>query len=179
MVKKYANNDGCVIESYKLAHLLRQTSDAIHKAREIELRKYGITPEQAGALVCIRSLGNKATPAEISRWLFREPNSITILLRRMHKLGLITRKADTKRKNLIRIGLTKKGYEAYKHAIEFQGFFPVVDVLPERKRRQLWSLLQTMREKLFETLRLDVKAYSGFFDKEVIIDSIDSKGEDK
>ena len=126
-------------------HLLRQTSDAVHKTREVELKKYKLTPEQAGALVGIYSLGKKATPAELSRWLFRERNSITILLNRMHRLGLIKKKADTRRKNVIRLSLTKKGREAYLHSIEFQSFHPIIDVLPEKKRNQLWTLLQIIR----------------------------------
>jgi len=61
-------------DSYRLFHLLRQTADVVHKTREVELKKYKLTPEQAGALVGIHSLGKKATPAELSRWLFRERN---------------------------------------------------------------------------------------------------------
>ena len=179
MAKKYANNDERVIESYKLFHLLRQTLDAIHKSREYELKKYNLSPEQAGALVCICSLGNKATPAELSRWLFRERNSITILLNRMQRLGLIEKKADTERKNLIKLSLTPKGYEAYKHSIEFEAFFPVIDVFTARKRKQLWSLLQTIRLKIFKDLRLDASAYSGCLDQPLEIDSNSSDSEIK
>lgn len=174
MAKKYSNNDDCVVEVYRLLHLLRQTADAVHRSREYELKKYGISPEQAAALVCIHSLGNQATPAELSRWLFREPNSITILLNRMQKLGLIEKTPDAKRRNVIRLSLTEKGYEAYKHSVEFQALFPIIDVLPERKRQQLWSLLQTIRDRVFEELRLDASSYSGWLDKAIIIDPHDS-----
>jgi DNA-binding MarR family transcriptional regulator len=174
MAKTYSNNDENVIDSYKLFHLLRQTSDAVHKTREVELKKYKISPEQAGALVCIYSLGNKATPAELSRWLFRERNSVTILLNRMHRLGLINKKADTKRKNIIRLSLTKKGYEAYKHSVEFRSFFPIMDVLPESKRKKLWSLLQIIRLKIFDELHVDARAYSGIFDQPMLIDAVET-----
>jgi DNA-binding MarR family transcriptional regulator len=173
MVKKYLNNEKCVVDSYRLFHLLRQTSDAIHKAREVELKKYKITPEQAGALVCIHSLGNKATPAELSRWLFRERNSITILLNRMHKLGLINKRADNKRKNVIRLSLTKKGYLAYQRSIEFRSFYPVIGVLSERKRTQLWSLLQIVRLKVFKELHINATAYSQILSEPITIDAVD------
>ena len=174
MEKKYLNDSNDVIESYRLFHLLRQAADAVHKTREVELKKYKLTPEQAGALVGIYSLGIKATPAELSRWLFRERNSITILLNRMHKLGLINKKADTKRKNVIRLSLTKKGYEAYKHSIEFRSFYPIIDILPERKRKQLWSLLQIIRLQIFKDLHIDASAYSSIFENPLAIDSIES-----
>jgi DNA-binding MarR family transcriptional regulator len=174
--KRYANNADCVIDSYKLFHLLRQTADAIHKSREYELKKYNLSPEQAGALVCIYSLGPKATPAELSRWLFRERNSITILLNRMHRMGLINKTADTKRKNLIRLSLTPLGYEAYKRSVEFQAFFPLIDVLPAKKRQQLWDLLQTIRLNVFQGLRLDPSAYSGCMDQPLAIDAVEPEG---
>jgi DNA-binding MarR family transcriptional regulator len=176
MAKKYANNADCVIDSYKLFHLLRQTADAIHKSREHELKKFNLSPEQAGALVCIHSLGSKATPAELSRWLFRERNSITILLNRMHRMGLINKTADTKRKNLIRLSLTPLGYEAYKRSIEFEAFFPLIDVLPAKKRRQLYDLLQGIRLKAFKDLRLDAAAYSGCLDQPLAIESVNPVG---
>jgi len=165
-----------LLETYRIFHLLRQAADAIHRAREIELKKYNLSPEQAGALVCIRSLGNTATPAELSRWLFRERNTITILLKRMYKLGLIKKRADTRRKNIIRLSLTKKGYEAYEHAVEFEAFKTVIDTLPERKRKQLWSLLELVRVKLFKDMRLNLAAYSGCFDKAVILEPDGSRG---
>jgi DNA-binding MarR family transcriptional regulator len=178
MAKKYSNNSRNVIDSYRLFHLLRQTADAVHKTREVELKKYKLTPEQAGALVGIYSLGGKATPAELSRWLFRERNSITILLNRMHKLGLISKKADTKRRNIIRLSLTRKGYQAYKHAIEFRSFFPIIDVLPEDKRQQLEALLQIIRLKVFEDLHIDELTYSSIFIKPVVIDLITPENDD-
>jgi DNA-binding MarR family transcriptional regulator len=158
-----SKKEDSLIDSYQLFSLLRQTADSVYKAREAELKKYNISPEQAAALVCIRSLDNKATPAELSRWLFRKRNSITILLNRMQKLGLINKGVNKDRKNSITIKLTKKGYEAYKHSIEFRAFYNIIDVLPVKKRKQLWSLLQTIRSKVFKNLQLDIDAHSGFF----------------
>ena len=172
MDKKQMPKDNIITESYRLFQLLRHTADAIHRAREYELKKYNLTPEQAGALVCILSLGNNATQAELSRWLFRLPNSITILINRMEKLGLVKKRPDKKRKNIMRLSLTKKGYEAYQHSIEFQAFHPVIDVLPEGKRRELWSLLQIIREKVFENLHLDIDTYSGCFDKDLCFGAV-------
>jgi DNA-binding MarR family transcriptional regulator len=161
-----------LVDSYRLFHLLRQTADAVHKTREVELKKYKLTPEQAGALVGIQSLGKKATPAELSRWLFRERNSITILLNRMHKQGLINKKADTRRKNIIRLSLTKKGLKAYNHSIEFQSFIPIIAVMPDKKRRQLWDLLQIIRLEVFKDLHIDVNAYSSILNAPLIIDTV-------
>lgn len=162
-------NKDDLLDSYRLFTLLRQTADSVYKAREIELKKYNLSPEQAAALVCIRSLDNKATPAELSRWLFRKRNSITILLNRMQKLDLIKKMVNKDRKNSITIRLTEKGLDAYKKSIEFQTFYHITKVLPEKKRKQLWLLLQTVRLKVFEDLQLDVDAHSGIFNKPLSI----------
>ncbi|OGO07667.1 MAG: hypothetical protein A2Y92_01645 [Chloroflexi bacterium RBG_13_57_8] len=161
--------DDALVDSYRLFSLLRQTADSVLKAREAELKKYNLSPEQAAALVCIRSLDNKATPAELSRWLFRKRNSITILLNRMQKLGLVSKTTNTDRKNSITIKLTPEGNEAYKKSIQFQAFFSIISVLPKKKQEQLWSLLQAIRLKVFQDLRLDVEAHSGFFNKPLAI----------
>jgi DNA-binding MarR family transcriptional regulator len=165
MEKRVSHKDESIVESYRVFQLLRYTADAIHRAREYELKKYNLTPEQAGALVCILSLGDNATQAELSRWLFRLPNSITILINRMEKMGLVKKRPDKKRKNIVRLSLTKKGNEAYLHSIEFKAFGPIIEVLPEEKRQQLKSILETIRGKAFENLHLDIKTYSGCFEK--------------
>ena len=170
MTQNKSNNDEYLLESYRLFHLLRQTTDAVYKSRERELKNYKITPEQAGALVCIRSLGSKATPAELSRWLFRERNSMTILLNRMHAQGLINKNKDSKRKNSIKLSLTKRGDEAYQRSIEFKSFSSIIDALPPKKRAQLWTLLQAIRLKTLETLCIDPSDYSRIFTKSIIID---------
>jgi hypothetical protein len=76
----------------------------------------------------------------------------------MQKLGLIKKRADSKRKNVIRLSLTNKGYEAYKQSIEFQTFYTIINILPERKRKQLYSLLTTIREEVFNCLHLEINS---------------------
>lgn len=160
MNSKSSNNSyESAIEGYKLFFLLRLTADAIHKLRETELNKYGVSPQQALALVSIYSLKNKATPAELSRWLYREPNSITILLNRMEKLGLIRKRADTKRKNMIRLSLTSKGLEAYRHSVEFLTFGTAISILPQKKRKQLEESLKIIWEGNCKHLNLDTNYY--------------------
>jgi DNA-binding MarR family transcriptional regulator len=168
LVKLHPNNPEDKIQKHQILSLLRLTADAAHRVREFELQKYGISPQQAAALICIHSLHDQATPAELSRWLFREPNSITILLNRMHKLGFIEKKADTKKRNQIRLSLTPKGYETYLKATEFKSFDNLLNVFPKSKRKQLCNLLMQVKEDIFQELRLDSKAYSRWLDKAAI-----------
>ena len=52
---------------YNLWVLLAHTRHAIFEAREKELRLFNITARRSAVLYIIQALGDKATPAEISR----------------------------------------------------------------------------------------------------------------
>jgi DNA-binding MarR family transcriptional regulator len=173
-MRKASNIDGNG-DIYKLFVLLRQTTDAIFKGREKELKKYGITPEQAAALIGIRAIGSEATPAEVSRWLFREPNSVSVLLSRMERQGLIQKSHDTHRRNLIRINLTEKGAAAYKHAIKLNSVRNIICALSKKKREQLGSLLEILRSQALENLQVDTNSYSRLFKQVMEFDSLNNE----
>ena len=130
MTENITNTD--VEDIYRLHLMVRQTNDINHKCREDELKKYNITPEQASVLICVQSLGKDATPANVSRWLTREPHSILIILRRMHKMRLIEMEPHEKNKHMFRIYLTKTGREAYLNAIKFDSVINIFSILPKR-----------------------------------------------
>ena len=93
--------ESCAEERYELWWLILHVERAMYKARAAELARYGITPEQAGVLYVVQTIGPRATPAQISRWVVREPHSISGLLQRMEKDGLIRKDKDLERKNLV------------------------------------------------------------------------------
>jgi DNA-binding MarR family transcriptional regulator len=106
-------NSLSVDKDYALWVLLLQMRDAALKLREKELSQYGISPEQAGVLFIIHTIGNTATPVEISRWLLRKHHTVLGILGRMEKAGLVRKTKDPERKNLVRVTLTEKGRQAY------------------------------------------------------------------
>ena len=105
-------------QDYRLWVLLHQTRDAVHIARKKELGRFEISTIQAAALFIIQAIGEQATPAEISRWLFRKPHSVSGLLNRMEKEGLVKKTKDLDKKNLVRVTLTEKGRQAYNHSLK-------------------------------------------------------------
>lgn len=145
----YRDQDG------DLWKLLAQTRDAIFKARRKELHRYGITATQGAALFAIQAVGDKATPAEISRWLFREPNSISELLGRMEKQGLVRKTKNLDRKNLVRVELTEKGYQAYHRAIRQESIHKIMSSLSAEQRQILTSCLRTLRDEALGELGIE------------------------
>jgi MarR family transcriptional regulator, organic hydroperoxide resistance regulator len=153
------------ISGHRVISVLRQTHDFLLKIRQQELSKYDITPEQASALMVIHAFGNKATTAEISRRLFREPNSIGVLIRRLERRGFVNRIPDKNRKNIIRVSLTEKGIAAYHHAMEMKAYNRIVKRMPDKKKRQLLSLLEKLRNYALQDMKVNVKSYSDFAKK--------------
>ena len=132
---------------YKLWVLLHQACDAMIRARENELRPIGISRMQAAVLFIVKAVTAPATPAEISHWLFREPHTVSGLLDRMEKQGLIRRVKDLERKNLIRVVITEKGEEAYQRSREMKVIHKILSHLSQKEYDNLWAYLETLRNK--------------------------------
>jgi len=94
---------------YELWTMIVDARDLIYDIRERELAEYGITVRQAGILFIVDRLGGNAKLSEIARVSNREPNSITTIVKRMERNGLIKKKRDSQKKNVIRVSLTEKG----------------------------------------------------------------------
>ena len=137
--------------------LLNQARDAVLKLRHTELGSCGITARQAGILFFIQASGGKATVAQISRWVFREPHSVSELLKRMEKKRLIKKTKNLSRKNQVRIAITEKGLEAHTQTKMRGTVRSIMAVLSEEERKQLWSALWKLRVKAFEELGIETE----------------------
>jgi DNA-binding MarR family transcriptional regulator len=135
---------------YNLVSLIRQTRDAVIKARERELAHIGISSIQASLLSILKEIGNKATPAEISRRLVREPHSVSALLNRMEKKGLIRKIKDLPRKNMIRVTMTQKGKTVYHHSTKRVSVHEIMSTLNEDEKKVLHLLLEKLLDKAFK-----------------------------
>lgn len=141
-------------ELFNLWMLLAQTRETIVKARDKELRQYGISPRQAVILLYIRALGNGATITEVSRVAFRKPNSVFSMVERMRKAGLLTKEKDKKTKNLTRLSLTAKGVEVLRLASKREAIHEIFLTLDNGDREHLKLYLQILKAKAFQLLGL-------------------------
>ena len=139
---------------YELWVLLCQACKAMIRARENKLRPVGITRMQAAVLFIVKAVKVPATPAEISRWLFREPHTVSGLLDRMEKQGLVRKVNDLERKNLIRVEITEKGEEAYRRSRELKVIPKTLSRLSPKERDNLRAYLKTLRDEALQELGL-------------------------
>ena len=149
--------ESAIDRDYNLWVLLHQVSDIIFNAREAELQQYGFPATQAEVLFVIKAIGHKVTPAQISRMIFRRPHSVSGIIDRMVKAGLVKKTKDLHKKNLIRVTLTAKGEEAYKQALKRKSIPKIMSALSEAERQKLKSLLETLRNKGLKELGIDPK----------------------
>jgi len=144
-------------QDYTLWLLLRQVCDASLRARDKELSRYGISVEEATVLFVVEVNGERATPSEISRWLFREPHSTSSLIMRMEKDGLVTKVNDLERKNMLRVVMTQKGREAYEKSTARESIHRMMSLLSQDERELLQSCLERLRNEAVKELRVKRK----------------------
>lgn len=148
--KKAAHGRWGAEEDFKLWVLLHHTAVAVEKVRQKELKQHGLNVVRYNVLYYLQSMGSQPTPAEISRWIFRRPHTISGLLDRMEREGLVERTKDKNRKNMIRVALTEKGREAYSNSGEMESLHKIMSSLSKKHRGQLISYLRKLRNKSLE-----------------------------
>lgn len=140
------------VQGFELAWLIHQLRRLIHKSRSRELTKYGITPEESAVLFVLHSMGGKSTPIEISRWLMLEPHSVSQLIQRMERKGLVKKVKDLGRKNLVRVAFTKMGRQAYLMSAERKVTYSILGSLSDEEYHQLRSCLERLRNQVLKKL---------------------------
>ena len=139
-------------EDYRIWTSLAKTRALLYMARGRELIQYDISPRQAAALVAIQAMGSEATPAKISRWLCREPHTVSSLLSRMEGEGLVRKTKDLDKRNLVRITLTEKGKQVYAQSLRREVIHEIISSLSKEDRQLLSSCLKKLRDKAFLVL---------------------------
>ena len=162
MAKKYSQLE--LEDAYKLFILLNQTSDALRKLRQRDLEVSEITMEQAATLICVKNLGKEATSSELSKWLFREPNTITSLVNGLEKRGLIRREVSQENKTIKKLILTEEGEKCLEQTSDLEFLYNSILKLTPKKQEQLKSILEVLKEHSFRSLGLDAADYTHFRD---------------
>lgn len=139
-------------EDQDLWLLLTHARYAVFRAREKELQRYGVSPEQVGLLFVVQALGNKATPAALSRYILRQPHTVSALVDRMSRRGLVKKVKDLDRKNLVRVVMTEKGQRTYELSTKRGPIHRIMNSLSDDERKAFKSYL----ERILNTARKEI-----------------------
>jgi DNA-binding MarR family transcriptional regulator len=125
----------------------------LERAREMELSRVGITLPQAAVLYFLGTARETLTPTKLARLTYKEPHTISGLLNRMEKQGLIKKTKDLKRKNLVRVSLAKKGEELSKRLLSERVVINITSCLSKKELDTLNELTDKLFERTIELLR--------------------------
>jgi DNA-binding MarR family transcriptional regulator len=138
-------------EDFMLWVLIAQTRDAILRARELEYSQYGISNERRAVLAIIQNGGGRATPVDIARNLFRELHSVTEMLLRMERDGLVTRHRG-KGRSKVEVSLTEKGLDVFNQSFHSETDKKIFSALTKKQRERLSQYLWKLRVRTLEHL---------------------------
>jgi DNA-binding MarR family transcriptional regulator len=123
---------------------------AINKAREKELRRFGLSTVQNRILVIMRLSDHEPTIGEVSRILLREHASIVNLTRKMEQNGLLRKFRDPVKKNVVRLAITEKGNQAYVKIAKRESLIRIFSLMSPEEYNFVKPFLNKMYEKALE-----------------------------
>jgi DNA-binding MarR family transcriptional regulator len=129
--------------------LLRRVGDALGLCQDPVYSKYGLTSEQSAVLAAIKSRG-PLRPVDPASILERSPNTMSMLVDRMVKAGLVRRTRDRKDRRAVFVTMTDKGREAIDPAVPagWEFVHKMLSPLSYDEQRALADMLETVKCEL-------------------------------
>jgi len=134
----------------KLWRLMHQVRDILVLCEDSVFAEYGITTEQFSVLAAVKSRDGSLRPTDLAYLLERSPNSISMLVDRMVKAGLVKRTRDRKDRRVVHVHLTTKGENALKPAMPASWEFiqKILSPMPYEDIYTLANQLETVKCEL-------------------------------
>jgi DNA-binding MarR family transcriptional regulator len=131
------------------------TGDAITNAAELELAQYGVNFPQARILFMLNRENRPVTIQELSQWVLRELNSVSILINKMETAGLVQKTRIPGDKKTY-ISLTDGGSELF-NRITSKAPDMIFSALTDSERKELETYLKKLLKKARNLLGMDFK----------------------
>jgi DNA-binding MarR family transcriptional regulator len=138
----------------RLWRQLYQTYTLLKQVEDVVFEEHGLTTEQYAVLVSISYIGEPARITDIARWLERSTNSISMIVDRMVKAGLVRRVRDRGDRRVVYVIVTDKGENVFRPATRaglelVQG---IMSPLSDHDKRTFLGLHQAIKYKALEYL---------------------------
>jgi MarR family transcriptional regulator, organic hydroperoxide resistance regulator len=138
----------------RLWSLLQQAYDTIAKIRNFELEQQGSSLMQAAVLEVISSMGKPASTVQIKKQFIREHHTISALLERMEKRGLLRSTPNPAQKRSSLYSLTDMGHELLEKSRDTATIRKIFSTISEQDKQRLVDPLQKLRHQALEELVL-------------------------
>jgi len=140
-------------ENQKAFLRMQTMTTVLERARDLELATIGLSMPQALVLYCLRTSKEPMTPMKLARLMHKQPHTVSALVKRMEAQGLVNTKRDMKRKNWVRVSLTKKGDEAIEGWVTATVVPDIMGSLSKREADALDKATRKLHNKGLELLR--------------------------
>ena len=134
--------------------LLRQVATLVSRCEDLVFAEHGLTRERHAVLMAMKHIDGPAGPTDVARWLDLSPNSVSMIIDRMVKVGLVKRTRDRKDRRIVFLTSTGKAEKAYVLATTagWELIQEILSPLPDKDKRTLVKLLETLRDKTYDYL---------------------------
>lgn len=136
--------------------LLDQTDGIVTSAVELEIKHLKMTQPQVRVLTMLSRQDKPATLEELANWTLKEFNSVSTLINRMEKKGLV-KKIKNAGDLKTYISLTEKGSDLYHKQVTERSIHLIFDKLSFQEKKQLDSILKKVRDTTRDLLGLDYR----------------------
>ena len=140
---------------HELYPLFHNTDIVISRARELELANFGLTLEQGVLIHTLIKMKGSATLDEIAESTMRQYHSVSTLVNRMSRLGLL-KKVKYSDKKKFQVSITDKGLSIYS-AATCNSLDMIFSVLSQEDQKIFAKYLQLLTDKARKLLALDYK----------------------
>jgi DNA-binding MarR family transcriptional regulator len=134
--------------------LLRQVPNLVSRCEDQVFSKHGLTTERHAVLMAIRQIEGPVRPTDVARWLDLSVNSVSMIIDRMVKAGLVKRTRDRKDRRTVFLTATEKAERSYvkASAAGWELIQEILKPLSDNDKRALIKLLETLRDKTYDYL---------------------------
>jgi DNA-binding MarR family transcriptional regulator len=136
--------------------LLDQTDSIVTNAVELEIKHLKMTQPQVRVLTMLSREDKPVTLDELANWTLKEFNSVSTLINRMEKKGLV-KKTKTNGDLKTYVTLTEKGSELYHKQVTERSIHLIFEKLTAKEREQLESILKKVRNTTRDLLGMDYR----------------------
>jgi DNA-binding MarR family transcriptional regulator len=141
--------------NYEIWGVFVKIQKLIARERDIELTRYGISPEQSHILHHLHDQGGSSTLNLIASFSLVSHNAASLMVRRMEKQGLVDR-TKTQNSKQFRVSITQKGRDVFdkmpKISVEM-----TFSTLTLEEKRQFLICLKKLEERARKLLGMDYR----------------------
>jgi DNA-binding MarR family transcriptional regulator len=145
-------NLGSAELTLRLWRQLYQTYTLLKRCEDQIFEEHGLTTEQYAVLVSITYVGEPARVTDIARWLERSTNSISMIVDRMVRAGLVRRVRDKVDRRVVYVSKTSKAESLFKPATveSFESIHRILSGIPGKDRLTLLNLLGGVKYQILK-----------------------------